>query len=552
MIMLALTLKFLEVFSKNSELTGRVGVANLGGGGVDSVTTFFNILMMLIMLHIMLKVTKSVSGAIGQYATDAMGKVGGFGLGVASGGTGMLARKTLGAAALKVRDSNWVNSNPDNFLARRTYDLSNSVAKSTFDLRNSKTVAGGLGKIGMGVGMGTKMTAETESDNKIKKINERAARIKTRYERDTYKKDEVTGQMVIDKRKGEVNVDNERVRNEYLENKGGSIFLTKEEKDRLKDPETDKKSEETLVEYNKLGDKKGLDGKPEKKRFEEKLRKDLEELLKTDKNAEKVETRAILRTLDVITKENKTNQEAFNKAVEDALDRYNRTSDDKKKDFLPTVKDKAVRDEVAARIEGKRTQASTTNNEAPTPNTQATPSPQPQEASQKAGETPGFLKTAEDKIRERGERLEREKKEASQVDLTKPFNSGEDLTTLSYAERAAAKRAAAQKLAAAQAQKEMAQNQGTPAPAQPANTREDQMSTAQTARVTQTLEEAGVSSKKEAEEKPTPQPEKVDTTTPSEGKPLSDFGSVGARRAAQQQREKVSQQEKDVREPETA
>lgn len=143
MIMLALTLKFMDVF--------RVDSGPLAESG-DGVKLFFNFLMMIIMLHITLKVTKSVAGEAGNYATNFIGKVGGFGLGVASGGAGFLARGTIGMAAARMRDSGWMDKMQGSRTGRGLYSLTNSLAQSTFDTRNIGMVSRGMTAAGMGTG----------------------------------------------------------------------------------------------------------------------------------------------------------------------------------------------------------------------------------------------------------------------------------------------------------------------------------------------------------------------------------------------------------------
>ncbi|MEZ0208620.1 MAG: hypothetical protein ACAH17_00380 [Candidatus Paceibacterota bacterium] len=154
MIMLALTLKFMEVFQSGPLAGATTGALN---GGADSIKTFFGILMMLIMLHIMLKVTKSVAGEAGNYATNFMGKVGGFGLGVASGGAGLLARGSIGAAASRMQNSAWMDKLQGSRTGRGLYNLTNSLAQSTFDTRNIGMVSKGMASAGItgmgGVGM---------------------------------------------------------------------------------------------------------------------------------------------------------------------------------------------------------------------------------------------------------------------------------------------------------------------------------------------------------------------------------------------------------------
>jgi hypothetical protein len=155
MIMLALTLKFMDIFQKGGALKSASG-ASLSGG-VDSVATFFSILMMLIMLHVMIKVTKYVAGEAGQAATNFMGKVGGFGLAAATAGTGVLARGSVGAAAARMRDSDWLKNAQDSRVGRGLYGLSNSLAQSTFDARNVGMVSRGMATAGLTGGLGLTM-----------------------------------------------------------------------------------------------------------------------------------------------------------------------------------------------------------------------------------------------------------------------------------------------------------------------------------------------------------------------------------------------------------
>lgn len=344
MIMLALTLKFLDVF--------KLGLGSVGGiasatGTATTVTTFFNILMMLIMLHIMIKVTRSVAGEFGNYATNAMGKVGGFGLGVATAGTGLLARQSIGRLATKARDSSWVKTNQDSFIGRRVYDMSNAVSKSTFDLRNSKTVAKGAGMAGlstgfMGVGMGagSKMTYESTLKAKKDDRQERMSRIKTRYERDVYEKNE-KGEDVLVHRKGDVDIKGEQALDRYVASAGGAIFMTKnnkalrEELGDKADAEADKrvadakaKSSEDIQRYNSIKDdpenKDGL-GKTRTERranFLVELEKELATLEKTDPSLRGQKAQALLQSINAIKERRKDDEEAFADQVQEALDKY--------------------------------------------------------------------------------------------------------------------------------------------------------------------------------------------------------------------------------------
>lgn len=176
MIMLALTLKFMDVF----QITG----GPLADG--EGVKVFFNILMMIVMLHIMLKVTKATAGAAGEMATSAMGKVGGFGLGVASGGAGFLARGSVGLAAARLRDSEMMDKMQGSRTGRGLYSLTNSLAQSTFDTRNLGMVNRGMASAGMGMGKGTAQTYDKDFEARDIAMKKKYASIKDGSARDGY------------------------------------------------------------------------------------------------------------------------------------------------------------------------------------------------------------------------------------------------------------------------------------------------------------------------------------------------------------------------------
>lgn len=336
MIMLALTVKFLDVFSvamgKSADLLSDA-----------TITQLFNILLMLIMLHMMLKVTKSISGEIGNYGTNIMGKVGGFGLGVATGGAGFLARGTIGKAAMGLRDSKWVERNQDTFIGRRAYDLTNSVAKSSFDLRNSTVVAGKMAKAGMGLGMGKKTGYEQSVEEKRKDALERSTRIKTRYERDTYAKD---GTLLA--RKGDIDEKSQAAMNRYVNTAGGALlggtrFMTKEDKKTrealgAKADEEMKKaidsakanSAQDIARYKAINKEylreNNMSGTPEeaKEDFVNHLEKELRDLKATDPNLMGEQAQSLLQTIKTIKEEKRSEQAAFEKQIDAVLSTYNR------------------------------------------------------------------------------------------------------------------------------------------------------------------------------------------------------------------------------------
>jgi hypothetical protein len=176
MILFALTLKFMDVF--------RAGwSANAG-----TAMTFFDLMMMLIMLHITYKITKDIAGKAGEMATGFMGKVGGFGLAAATGGAGLLARGTIGAAASRFAGSAWMDKMQGSSVGRGLYGLSNSLAQSSFDARNIGMVSRGMASAGL-TGMGglslQQGTSKGGYDQRAKAREEEVARFGSNIRDDT-------------------------------------------------------------------------------------------------------------------------------------------------------------------------------------------------------------------------------------------------------------------------------------------------------------------------------------------------------------------------------
>lgn len=155
MVMLYLSIQMTLIFGQGGAINrDAIGSAtNLSG-----VSQIANVLMMLIMLHIMLKVTKEVAGAVGQFGTKAVGMVGGFAGGVAMGGAGLLARSTLGAGAARLARSGAVDRMQSTWVGNRVKDSLLSLQNSSFDARNTALVQNNAGKMGftnMGKGLKT-------------------------------------------------------------------------------------------------------------------------------------------------------------------------------------------------------------------------------------------------------------------------------------------------------------------------------------------------------------------------------------------------------------
>lgn len=149
---LALSVVFMVMLYLCIAMTRVISTLKPGGLNASSIVQIFNVLMMLILLHITIKVTKQVAGTIGEKVSQTVGQFGsmaaGAAIGVATGGTGLLARQTIGAAAANWAKSDTLKNAQGSWIGRRAMDMSKSLANSSFDLRNTgmgMTVAGAMG-----------------------------------------------------------------------------------------------------------------------------------------------------------------------------------------------------------------------------------------------------------------------------------------------------------------------------------------------------------------------------------------------------------------------
>ncbi len=340
MLLIALTTKFMLVFSEGPL---KAGGSSLPSDGA-SIAVFFNILMMIIMLHITLKITKSVAGTLGQYATDAMGKVGGFAMGAATGGAGLLARNSLGRLAMKARDSKWVTNNQDSLVGRRVYDMSNSLAKSSYDLRNSSVIAGGMKRAGMGMGQGRTAGYEEAMEKRRQDILDRGSRIKTRYESNV---EDENGNILH--RKGDVDKEADSAYDRYITEGGGSVFMSQEQRKLAREAlgkqasersekeiaEAKKNAEREVALYTAAGDTvdprtgKLTTKEENQKNFVTELRKELRQLEETGVNLQRDgQAQSIIMALNAIEQSRGREAATKNKEIEDLLDRYNRIKGD--------------------------------------------------------------------------------------------------------------------------------------------------------------------------------------------------------------------------------
>jgi hypothetical protein len=456
MLMLSLTLKFLTVFSgSGGPLGAGTGVGKLAQGG--SITSFFNIIMMLVMLHIMIKVTKATAGEIGNFATTAMGKVGGFGLGMATGGLAGVGRQAGGRLAQYAENKGWVSRNPDSVTGR----ISSTLKNSSFDLRNSKVIAQGAGAIGfgsglLGVGMGSgsaktyqasKEKRERGQATAVESINKDAdKKFKTTYQEDVYNDDNT-----IKYRKGEVDKDAVVKRADFIQKEAGKArFLTKEQHAKLIQPEVDSQSESTLAEYKKIKTT------TEKKEYTTQLEKDLIDLRKSDPTMKNAQTQAVTRALFEINKQKKESEVV----MLENLERYKHMAEDKQRNYYANMGVNERKDfDVLLQENGlaiPTLKTTTTTPRQPQQSVRETSVKMQLNTAPSALDTSGVLTSpasasATPIIQTRGT------SEPLDIDLSQPFKL-EEVSTEDFAQKIAAKRAAAQKISFGAVRNEMNSN----------------------------------------------------------------------------------------------
>lgn len=231
-IMLALTLKFLEVF-QSGPLKNGGSISSIAAGGDGAITMFFNMLMMLIMLHIMFKVTKATSGKIGETVAGVASMAGGVAFGGVAragfAGLGAAGRATLGRGAAAVRDGAWIQRNQSNMFGRAAHGITNSIATNSFDGRQLGFVQKNASKMNLGQGMGTgsKLGFEARADERDKDRVERLRGIGV-HKKNIYTRNE-KGELEITK-KGSIIDTSEAVklRSDYITSSagisGGALF----------------------------------------------------------------------------------------------------------------------------------------------------------------------------------------------------------------------------------------------------------------------------------------------------------------------------------------
>ncbi len=343
-IMLALTLKFLEVF-QSGELRKGGSISSIANGGDGAITMFFNMLMMLIMLHIMFKVTKATSGKIGEAVAGVASTVGGaaFG-GVALGGAGMLGRATLGRAAAAARDSGWMQKAQGGALGRHAYNLSDTFAKGAYDGRNSAAVKFGASKLGTNFGMGGTKGREELANEHRTKLEAHLGRVGV-HQKNVYDAD---GKLIAEKGTIDTSPQALAARQRIIDG-SGSVFGSKQDNFDARYQLNEANKKFALAEMSKLGtndeDQKKAESLLARYDGDEKMKKKLndaftkkiaEEFALLDDAGEKLAFISRLHSADSGTKSGKTMNETAsrieNSDAQKAINEYNSQATQKAKD----------------------------------------------------------------------------------------------------------------------------------------------------------------------------------------------------------------------------
>ena len=245
MIMFFIALQIMTVLKKLPPATISASAPALG-----NVSLIFGIFMMLMLLHFMLKITKSMSGEVGSIATGFVNSGVGMLAGGAMGATALAGRVGIGGLAARTLANTetglggWINRNQDGVGGRMAHSLTNSLANSTFDARNSGIAQKYSGKLGMNIGTGGKTGYQQNLDAKIKDRMERGARITTINKDGTVNQAGVEAKRKFYDRAGGVMMNKDKVREALMEKDV--------EEATTDDSKFDTKRAKTISDYSKL------------------------------------------------------------------------------------------------------------------------------------------------------------------------------------------------------------------------------------------------------------------------------------------------------------
>lgn len=191
-IMLALTLKFLNIFkvidAQNTTGNFLQGAASPSSSGL----VFFNLLIMAIMLYLMLKATKATSGVVGdtitRFANKSAQMGGGFALGATAVAGGIVGRQGIGRAMNAIaRTEGAQRFKGNSWIGEKLVGGAEKLGGAKYDLRNlgaTKALSGSLGLQFTGKG---KQAGYVEAQEAMQKeVLKNAAKITDDEARTTY------------------------------------------------------------------------------------------------------------------------------------------------------------------------------------------------------------------------------------------------------------------------------------------------------------------------------------------------------------------------------
>lgn len=361
MIMLALTMKFLDVFKASG-----VSVAGIAGGST-TVGIFVNLVFMLVCLNIMNKVTKMVSGEAGEFANKWIGQVGGFALGAGTMGAGLIGRSTIGNMAARARDGGWVQANQHTFLGGAVHKMTNSLATSSFDARNNSFIKTNTSALGLHMGMGSQSSFDKSTKDRAARRNEMRKKLNDMKE-DEDVIDPNTGKII--RRKGQLTLAAENSLKEMKDQDRGTgsgltgalnkatkkiTYQSKEETKQIdKAVKGDIKSQgEEMFKNAKIDPETGRERtRAQRESYLSGLKDQLNEAKKTDPTLSNINSQALISGIKKIEDDKVHQEEVFAKSVEDTVRAYGAETDQAmRKKMLASINNDEVRQAVTARVQ---------------------------------------------------------------------------------------------------------------------------------------------------------------------------------------------------------
>lgn len=376
MILLSVTIKFLDIFNKAAGSSGVGGSAiNAIGGGTSTYQTFVSLLLMIGALKVMITITRNLSGKFGDFATNTLGTVGGFALGAASGGAGLLARGTIGRKALNFRDGDWMKNNQHTFVGRQAYNLTNSLSSSTFDARNNTFLKSKTDKLGLGMGMGSKLGFEQSKEAREKAradhVDRVQSRIQTRYTKDTLGKDGVLHKAgdidtegmkaMANLRKDENSLANKAIRKVTGTDAPDAVFEKANERMTAEDRKMLEEQKGELVNnYEKNPETGKKNSTADKAKILAQLDNDKQDALKADPGQANIRTQALVTAVKAIENKKKEDDAAFEKKVKSSVEVYKTLAQAKQATYLAQLEEE-LQDAVKLELSGGRSTNSTSS-----------------------------------------------------------------------------------------------------------------------------------------------------------------------------------------------